>query len=297
MDREGEARPITERRGAYLMPRIAPDGSRIAVVMTDENTGWRDIWIYDARTGIFSPLASGEAHDTDPLWTPDSQTIVFSSGRDGGVLNLFSVPANGSDGPIRLTNHREGVTFARFWLSGGERPELVYHHTSRSAAAPIFSAVPAQKAEDLLRTRFDQPQASISADGRFLAYVSSESGRKEVYVELFPNPVRKWRISTDGGDEPLWSPTGRELFYRSGDRMMAVPISSKPSFKSGAPLVLFQGDYARDPIEKDVQNYHVAPDGEHFVMVREPLDPDRAPEQLNVVLDWAEEVRRVVPNQ
>jgi hypothetical protein len=133
---------------------------------------------------------------------------------------------------------------------------------------------------------------TLSPDGRWLAYTSDESGRPEVFVQPFPGPGAKSQISTGGGIEPVWSPNGRELFYLSGDRMMAVDISMSPGFKAGAPRALFEGRYLRSP--NGVAAYDVAADG-RFLMVQ-PLHPDPPTNQIQIVLNWFEELRRIVPN-
>jgi len=140
-----------------------------------------------------------------------------------------------------------------------------------------------------LRTPFDERGATFSRDGRWLAYTSNESARDEIYVRPFPGPGQKWQISTGGGSEPVWARDGRELFYRSGDQMMAVAVSTTPTFLSQKPRVLFEGEYARpDPLT----SYDVAPDG-HFVMVRGETQSALSP--LHVVLNWFEELKRRVP--
>ena len=100
-----------------------------------------------------------------------------------------------------------------------------------------------RKAEPFLRTPFEEGGARFSPDGRWLAYVSIESGRPEVYVQPYPGPGGKWQVSIDGGTEPVWSRNGRELFYRSGNRMMAVETTMQPSFSAGKPRMLFEGPY------------------------------------------------------
>jgi serine/threonine-protein kinase len=150
--------------------------------------------------------------------------------------------------------------------------------------------------EILLGTPFEELEPSISPDGKSLAYVSDESGRREVYVRDFPGPGRRWDISAGGGDEPLWAPSGRELFYRNGNQMMVVPFSAVR--EPGTPLVLFEGEYERDPIGNDARNYDVSSDGTRFLMVRREVESDRPQQQqLNVVLNWFEELKRLDPNR
>ena len=126
--------------------------------------------------------------------------------------------------------------------------------------------------------------------------MSLKSGRREVYVRDFPGPGRRWDISAGGGDEPLWAPSGRELFYRNGNQMMVVPLSS--AREPGTPVVLFEGEYERDPYAIDARNYDLSPDGARFLMIRREVESDRPQQQqLNVVLNWFEELKRLDPNR
>ncbi len=123
-----------------------------------------------------------------------------------------------------------------------------------------------------------------------MAYTSDESGRYEVYVQPFPGPGGKWQISTDGGREVLWNRNGRELFYRNGSKLMAVQITTQPNFSAGTPKTLFEGDYQMRPAQSS-PNYDVSADGQRFLM----LKPVEQPQQINVVLNWFEELKQKVP--
>ena len=123
--------------------------------------------------------------------------------------------------------------------------------------------------------------------------MSDESGKAEVYVQPLPPAAGKWQVSTDGGTESVWNRTGRELFFRSGDRMMATEVSTEPTFSSGRPLTLFAGKYVRSEFPLTGFAYDVSPDGQRFVMVEETGESTAA--QINVVLNWAAELTRRVP--
>jgi hypothetical protein len=112
-------------------------------------------------------------------------------------------------------------------------------------------------------------------------------------VQPYPGPGGKWQISTEGGKEPLWNPNGRELFYRSGDKMMAVDIATKPSFSAGKSRMLFEGQYQLNP--GAFPNYDVSPDGERFLMLKPSEQGQSALTQINVVLNWFEELKQKVP--
>jgi Tol biopolymer transport system component len=123
--------------------------------------------------------------------------------------------------------------------------------------------------------------------------VSDESGKPEVYVQSLPPTPGKWQVSTDGGTEPVWNRNGRELVFRSGDRVMAADVSTQPTFSSGRPRMLFQGKYVRSEFPLTGFAYDVSPDGQRFLMVEETGGNTAA--QINVVLNWAEELKRRVP--
>ena len=145
--------------------------------------------------------------------------------------------------------------------------------------------------EVIIETPFAEMQASLSPNGRWLAYVSNETGKNEVYVTTYPLLDRRWPVSVEGGTEPLWAFSGRELFYRSGDKMMAVKVDDGTDFTPSKPAMLFEGPYAVDPIGQDAVNYDVTADGKEFVMIEE----DRFAPGVVVVLNWTEELKRLVP--
>ncbi len=133
----------------------------------------------------------------------------------------------------------------------------------------------------------------ISPDGNWIAYTSNESGRDEVYVRPFPNVEEgKWQISRDGGTEPFWHPKGQELFYRNGRALEVVSIKTEPNFTAGSPEVLFTGRYTSG---LPVTNYDISPDGQRFLMIKEAEEEEGQQGQINVVLSWFEELKRLVP--
>jgi hypothetical protein len=150
-----------------------------------------------------------------------------------------------------------------------------------------------RKAQPFLQTRFNEQSPQFSPDGRWLAYTSDESGRNEIYVQPYPGPGGKWQISTEGGTEPVWNRNGREFFYRSGDKMMAVDIATQPSFAAGKPRMLFEGKYT--PTAATFPYYDVSPDGQRFLMLKPVESQASAPTQMNVVLNWFEELKQKVP--
>jgi hypothetical protein len=150
-----------------------------------------------------------------------------------------------------------------------------------------------RKPRPFLQTPANEGGPIFSPDDHWLAYVSDESGRQEIYVRPFPGPGGKIPISTDGGTEPMWARNGRELFYRNGDKMMATAVETNPVFAAGKPKLLFEGHYETG-IGAFEPDYDVSPDGQRFLMIK-ASEQESAPTQLNVVLNWSDELRRLAP--
>jgi serine/threonine-protein kinase len=146
-----------------------------------------------------------------------------------------------------------------------------------------------RKARPFLNTSYEEAAPKFSPDGNWLLYSSDETGRREVYAQPYPGPGGKWQISTDGGQEPVWNPKGGELFYRSGNKVMAVDIDATSGFSPGKPRMLFQGSYLQTPAS--FPYYDVSPDGERFLMLK-PVEQSSAPTHINVVLNWLEELKQ-----
>jgi len=134
---------------------------------------------------------------------------------------------------------------------------------------------------------------AFSPDGRWVAYLSDESGRQEIYVRPFPGPGGKMQISTEGGTEPMWARNGRELFYRNGDKMMVTAVETQPVFAASKPELLFEAHYETG-LSSFERDYDVSPDGQRFLMIK-GSEQESAATQLNVVLNWSDELRRLAP--
>jgi eukaryotic-like serine/threonine-protein kinase len=152
------------------------------------------------------------------------------------------------------------------------------------------------KVQPFLGTPFNEGGTRFSPDGRWLAYVSNESGRPEIYVQPYPGPGGKWQVSTEGGTEPAWNRTGRELFYRSGNKMMTVETTTQPSFTVGKPRMLFEGEYLAAVFPQLGSDYDVSADGQRFLMVKE-IERAESTAQITVVLNWLDELKRLVPTK
>jgi len=295
VSRNGAEQPLAAPARAYRQPRLSPDGRRIAVAIEEQET---QVWLYDLSRETLTRLTFEGNTNFNPVWTPDGKRITFQSNKEG-PQNLFWQLADGSGGLERLTTS-EYVNAPESWSPDGQllafieiNPTTGYDVWVLRMGDPSAGSGQVRKAEPFLRTPFNEGSARFSPDGRWLAYLSNESGRYEVYVQPYPGPGGKWQISTEGGTEPVWNPNGRELFYRSGDKMMAVDIATQPGFAAGKPKVLFEGQYL--PTPATFPNYDVAPDGQRFLMLKPIEQAQAAPTQINVVLNWFEELKRRVP--
>ena len=285
VDRNGAEQPLGAADGDYYVVRISPDGKRLALGIGD------GIWAYDLARGTLTRLTFEGNANYIPIWTPDGKRVIFQSYRAGTARNLFWQLADGSGGLERLTVSE--YTNTPFSFSPDGRL-LAFVESEAQAQAPAIWVLRLddRKAEPFLKTRFDETGPQFSPDGRWLAYVSNESGRFEVYVQPYPGPGGKSQISTEGGRQALWNPNGRELFYREGSKMMAVDVTTEPVFSAGKPKMLFDGPYLMTGAQ--YPNYDVAPDGQRFLMLK-PVEEAQAAAQINVVLNWLEELKQRVP--
>jgi eukaryotic-like serine/threonine-protein kinase len=283
VDRNGAEQPFAAPAHAYDSPRFSPDGQRIAVATDGQ------IWLYDLSRETLTRFTFEGNVNGRPVWTPDGKRIAFYSNKDG-PLNLFWQLADGSGGLEKLATSE----FVNVPLSFSPDGQLLAFHEANSTTGNdiLVLRFSDRKVQPFLRTSFNEADPRFSPDGRWIAYMSDESGRYEVYVQPYPGPGGKWQVSRDGGTEPVWNRNGRELFYRSGNKMMAVEITTQPNFALGNPRVLFEGPYvlATNPIS----NYDVSPDGRRFLMVKAD-EQGQAVSQINVVLNWFEELKQKVP--
>jgi Tol biopolymer transport system component len=155
----------------------------------------------------------------------------------------------------------------------------------------MLSLKEGKKSRPFLRSSFNEANLTFSPDGRWIAYQSNESGNDEVYVQPFPGPGSKVLVSTQGGTEAVWSRDGRELFYRSGNRMMAVATTMQPIFQASRPEVLFERPYSMASV---LRNYDVTSDGRRFLMLKES-EQAAAATRIDVVQSWFDELKRLVP--
>ena len=287
VDRQGRSEPLPAPVRGYVNVVISPDGRYAAV---DVQGPTANIWVHDLGRNTLTQLTSGGSSQA-PVWTPDGKRVVYRGTR-AGFRNLFWKPADGSGEEERLTTD-EGIHTPSSWSPDGKWLAFV-EMTLTGGDLWVLPIDGDRKPRVFLKTPFNEVSPRFSPDGQWLAYASDESSRTEIYVRPFPGPGAKSQISTDGGIEPLWSRDGRELFYVNGDKMMAVDISTRPTLTAGTPRVLFEGRSERSP--NFVTAYDVSADGRRFLKVRRAVAEQTAA-QVNVVVNWLEELKARVPLQ
>ena len=279
VSRSGTEQPLAAPPRGYQQPRISPDGQRIAVQIEERES---QIWVYDTRLETLTRLTFEGSQNEVAIWTPDGKRLTYYSNQTGGPFNLFWQSIDGSSRPERLTTSTTNHV-PMSWSADGRR--LAFTEAVAPERDIWVLEMTERKPVPFIKTSFTEGGAQFSPNGRWIAYVSNESGRAEVYVQPYPGPGGKWQISTDGGSEPMWNRNGRELFYRSGDRMMAVPVSTQEAFSSGRSQMLFERRYASVQLPQTFQYYDVAPDGQRFLMVKDG-EGSSSGTPINVVLNW-----------
>jgi Tol biopolymer transport system component len=286
VDRNGAERLVVDRQAPFWWPRISPDGGRIAVTV---DGAFSKLWVLDIGRGTLT-RASQLAGDQDhAVWMPDGVHLTFNVATTGsGAARLFSDRFDGTGSGTLLLD--DPITPSPQSWSPDART-LLYGQQGATTGQDVwlFSAHD-RTSTPFLATAANEWSAVFSPNGRWVAYVSDESGRFEVYVRPFPGPGPRIQVSIDGGMAPLWSRDGRELFFAKANTLFTTPVNLGAVFTSGATRRLFSGPYSFDEVSV---NYDVAPDGQRFLMPRSRADS--APRQLELVLNWFEELNRLAP--
>jgi serine/threonine-protein kinase len=293
VNRQGEVAPLPAEPREYESPSLSPDGKHVAVTIREGSN--YDVWISEVARGTLTRLTSHPGEDVAPIWTPDGKQVTFASDVVGDPPALWWRPADGS-GPQEplLENEKPRVGMPTSWSPDGQT--LAFRSSStKSHDIWMLSREGEQEPWTFLDTEFDETGAMFSPDGGWLAYMSNETGRDEVYLQPFSvtGPRGKEQVSVDGGTEPVWAPDSRELFYRNGDKMMAVAIETEPDLSVGIPKLLFEERLLGTGPVHLPRNYDVSLDGQRFLMIQG--EQELVPTEIIVVLNWFDELKRLVP--
>jgi Tol biopolymer transport system component len=285
MDRSGKVvRALEPDENTLLYPEPSPDGQRVAVQRTVQ--GNMDIWLIDAARGIPSRVTFETSVDSTAVWSPDGQRLVFRSNRNG-AYDLYEKPATGTGDEQRLFASSDDK-IPSDWSTDGR--VLLYVNETKETGRDLW-ALPMQSQGvgtpfPVVRTLFGEDQGQFSPDGRWIAYRTNESGQNEIYVQAFPGPGGRARVSTQGGSQPRWRRDGKELFFVARDgRLMAVPFAGPSNGQTpnvSAPVALFATRLTARGAPKP--QYAVAPDGQRFLMVINADETTASP--ITIVQNW-----------
>jgi serine/threonine protein kinase len=285
-DHNGKQIALVGPPGTYNDIVLSPDEKRLAIQWLD--SGGSDIWLMDLVRGVPSRFTFTESSEDDPCWSPDGSAVVFTSNRDSQA-GLYRKNSNGAGSEELLVNLASVDTDGTDWSSDGRY--ILFHSYGGSGTgsdvwvAPLYGD---RKPFPVLQSRFNETQAHFSPDGRWLAYVSNETGRPEVYVQNFPSTGGKWQVSNGGAAQPHWRGDGKELFYITAEKtLMAVEVKTATTFEMGAPVALFQTRVSNYSLPN---RYAVSRDGKRF-LVNSAVE-DTNPTPITVILNWTATLKK-----
>ena len=293
VDRRGNAggRAIAEPVLSPRDPRVSPNGERLLLTTGGGNDS--DVWSYDLKGRPPIRLAV-TGTNRRAVWSPDGREIAFftaGAGSDAAVGNgnVYTIPADGSVLAPRPLRAEAVPGFPQAWSAAGELLLVRFDGTPAIAAITVAGT---DAARDVVATEYNEFDAALSPNGRWLAYVSNRSGTNEIWVQRYPDGVPQ-RVSPSGGIEPRWSADGTELFYLQGSALMAVAVGTASELSFAAPVQLFNSTYFVN-VSPATASYDVAPDG-RFVMVEPAGGGTGSRGNIVVVQNWAEELKQRVP--
>jgi eukaryotic-like serine/threonine-protein kinase len=292
VDLSGRAQPLTDVLPHYLGElSVSPDGQRVALRSAKAND---DIHVFDIPRASLTRFTYEGGDEQNPVWTPDGKRLAYASQR-GGTPTIYWKTADGNGTPEKILTPQHPQRPSSFSPDGKFLAYTEVHPQSGLDIWTVRLDDSSRQPEPFLRTPFDEDQPLFSPDGHWLAYRSNESGRMEVYVAQFPVAAVKRQISIDGGDQPMWAPDGKQLFYLKGNRLMSVDLNGESGMHATKPRVLFERAVSPSAADSGLwgHTYAVFPDGKRFLFVDNGVQPEVR--ELRVVLNWFEELKRLVP--
>jgi len=256
--------------------------------MTMEDEQGEDVWVLHLATGSLSRITFGETTVFNPIWSPDGRHLAYSVASHG-LPEIHWKRIDGFEGSERLVVGKSAVFPGTMTPDGSE---LIYVMDNRDTGTDIMAvAMTAEhQTRPLLHEKYHEYQPTLSPDGRWLAYTSDETGHSEVFVRTYPDLMRKWQVSRDGGNEPCWTHNGRELFFRRNNSYYNVPIKTVNDLTVGSPRLIFQGDYESGlPI---FRGYEVSANDRSLILVR---GTGHGPHEIHVILKWTEMFKKSSP--
>jgi hypothetical protein len=289
-DRTGNQLEPVGEPGNFYFPRLSHTGRQVAVDVSDlQNNG--DIWLYDLSKPVASRFTFDPMNDSLPVWSPDDSKIVFASHRISKLANLYEKSTDGAGNAEILLSDESLEMSPTDWSRDGNFIVMNRGVGQGNIDLWVFS-IQEQEVTPFVATPFNEAAGRFSPDGNWMAYVSDESGQPEIYVQPFPGPGGKLRVSTSGGSMPSWSHDGRELFFIAPDAsLMRSGIKRRPELDFEIPQVLFVTQIKH--LYSDFNQYDVSPDGQRFLI--NTLLEEEDTTSITLVLNWFEELKRLAP--
>jgi len=287
VDRGGNSTRLPFEPSRLRSLSISPSGRRFAV---GTRLGTPNVWIGDFERESLERLT--ELDGSDPIWTPDGKSIIFGSRRDSDEPSLYRKQI-GSAAPAERLTHSEGYQVPHSVSPDGRW--LAYVEVLSSFNLMVLDLENGNRIRELRVGPENETHPAFSPDGKWIAYVSDRSGQPEVYVTAFPEATSEVQVSVGGGRAPRWAQDGQTLYYRlvGSGAIMQTPISTTPSLPAGRPREVLAGPFYDDTTwERD---YDVSPDGNSFLVILDDSKPTSSITNFNVVLNWSEELKRLVP--
>jgi Tol biopolymer transport system component len=304
VDKGGKEELLDAPPNPYNQPKISPDGTRVAFVVGSYPN--EDIYVWDIARKNLNKLTLDVTRELMPIWTPDSKRIIYWSTHEvdpqGGI---YWRAADGSGKVEKLCSASDRQLFP--WSISRDGKSLLTQElvTFENADIGMLNMESDHERKQLLHEEYSEAQPTISPDGQWMAYCSSEStgewNRPEVYIRPFPEVEEsKTQVSSGGGHSPRWSPDGEELYYLSNENdFMVVSVETEPSLSLGTPKILFQSTNLGLTSTSGTP-YDVHPDGKRFLMIKPPAGAEgtaivAGPRKITVVVNWIEELKQRVP--
>ena len=292
MDREGREERVAAEPQSYVSVQLSPDGQRVVTQVGLNSLS--DLEVYDLARDTPLPFTFNPSIDDYPIWTPNGLRILWSSSRFGGAKNIVWKAADGTGQVERLTTS-DNVQSPYSWSADGQTLVMAELSPETNTDIGILSMDGKGTIDWVLDGDSIETQPSVSPDGRWMAYITDESGQLEVFVTPFPSLDGRWPISRSGGFAPQWGPNSNELFFQTYDgTIMVVTNETEPTFSPGIPVPVVEGPYVigTPPLPR---SFDISLDGQRLLMIKEATGATVEGPEIRVVLNWHQELLERVP--
>jgi serine/threonine-protein kinase len=272
----------------YNDPKISPDGRKAALLVGPSGSG--DVWVYDFERSTSTRLTFEGTNET-PAWSADSRFVYYGSVTAPTKTTFYRKPADGSRDAERVAELPDVRAFLQQVSSRGDSLLFDFYDVVGAAGQSEVARIPIGTGhlEKVIATPANETSAVISPDGRWLAYVSDASGVNEIFVRDL-SAGGQWQVSAAGGEEPRWSGTGHELYFRRDTQLLAISVEAGAQFRASEPRVVVDGIY--NLRSGSLMSYDVDPKRERFLMIRPANNSESSPiTSLRVVLNWFTDLR------